>query len=125
MHALQGEKDLLVALPTGSGKSMVPILAAMLGSGKKFLVIIPLISLLEDWECWLKLSSTRYGVFRCGTCIFPDSPIVLTTIDLVIKLDLIECIGNAYVCESFRGVVIDEVHDILVSHEFWDCIQSV
>ena len=125
MHTLQGEKDLLVALPTSSGKSMVPILAAMLGSGKTFLVIIPLISLLEDWECWLKLSSTRYGVFRCGTCIFPDSPIILATIDLVIKSDLIECIGNAYAHKSFGGVVIDEVHDILVSRKFWDCMQSI
>jgi len=48
IYALQGEKDLLVALPTSSGKSMVSILATMLGSGKTFLIIVPLISLLED-----------------------------------------------------------------------------
>ena len=48
IYALQGEKDLLVALPTSSRKLMVSILAAMLGSGKTFLVIVPLISLLED-----------------------------------------------------------------------------
>jgi len=48
IHALQGEKDLLVALPTGNGKLMVPMLAAILDSGKIFLVIISLISLLED-----------------------------------------------------------------------------
>ena len=48
IYALQGEKDLLVALPTSSRKLMVSILAAMLGSGKTFLVIVPLILLLED-----------------------------------------------------------------------------
>jgi len=48
IHALQGEKDLLVVLPTSSGKLMVPILAAMLGSGKTFLVIVLLISLLKS-----------------------------------------------------------------------------
>ena len=48
IYALQGEKYLLVALPTSSRKSMVSILAAMLGSGKTFLVIVPLILLLED-----------------------------------------------------------------------------
>jgi len=104
---------------------MVSILAVMLGSGKTFLVIIPLISLLEDWECQLKLSGTRYSVLRRGIHIFPDSPIVLATIDLAIKSDLIECIGNAYAHKSFGGVVIDEVHDILVSHKFWDCMQSI
>ena len=122
IYALRGEKYLLVALPTSSRKSMVSILAAMLGSGKTFLVIIPLILLLEDQEHQLKSSSTRYSIFRHGTCIFPDSPIVLAIIDLAIKSDLIECIGNAYVHESFGRVVIDEVHDILVSREFQDCI---
>ena len=125
IHALQGEKDLLVALPTSSGKSMVPMLATMLGSGKTFLVIVPLISLLEDWERQLKSSGTRYSVFQCGIHIFPDSPIVLATIDLVIKSDLIECIGNVYTYESFGEVVIDKVHNVLVSCKFWDCIRSV
>ena len=58
-------------------------------------------------------------------CIFSDSPIILTTINLVIKSDLLECIENAYICKSFRGIVIDEFYDILVSCEFQDYIQSV
>jgi len=33
---------------------------------------------------------------------------------------LTEYIGNAYACESFEGVVIDEFHDVLVSYEFQD-----
>ena len=104
---------------------MVPMLAAMLGGGKTFLVIVPLISLLKDWERQLKSSGTRYSVLRRGICIFPDSPIVLATIDLAIKSDLIECIRNAYARESFGGVVIDEVHDVLVSCKFRDCMRSV
>ena len=63
IHALQEEKDLLVALSTSSRKSMVSMLAAILGSRKIFLVIIPLISLLKDWKCQLKSSGTRYSVF--------------------------------------------------------------
>ena len=122
IHALQGKKNLLVALPTGSGKSMVPMLAAMLGGGKTFLVIVLLISLLEDWEHRLKSFGTRYSILQRGIRIFPDSPIVLATIDLVIKSDLIECIGNAYTRESFREVIIDKVHDVLVSREFRNCM---
>jgi len=95
---------------------MVLILAAMLGSRKTFLVIMFLISLLEDWKHQLKLSSTRYSVFQHEMYMFSDSLIILATIDLAIKLDLIEYIGNAYVCKSFGKVVIDEVYDVLVSH---------
>ena len=63
IHAMQEEKDLPVALLTSSGNSMVLMLAAILGSGKTFLVIISLISLLENWKYQLKSSGTRYNVF--------------------------------------------------------------
>ena len=60
-----------------------------------------------------------------GMYIFPDSLIILTTIDLAIKSNLFECIRNAYMCKSFKRVVIDEFHDILVSYEFQNYMQSV
>jgi len=101
---------------------MVPMLAAMLGGRETFLVIVPLILLLEYWEHWLKSSGTRYSIFQCGTLIFPNSPIVLATIDLAIKSDLIECIGNTYAHKSFEKVVINEVYNVLVSHEFQNCM---
>ena len=56
IYAIQGEKDLLVVLPTGSGKSIVLILATILESKKIFLVVVLLILLLEDWEQQLKSS---------------------------------------------------------------------
>ena len=117
IHTLQEEKDLLIALPTNSRKLMVLILAAMLGGRKTFLVIMFLISLFEDWKHQLKLSGTKYSIFQHGMYMFSDSLIILATIDLAIKLDLIECIGNAYVCKSFGEVVIDEVYNVLVSHK--------
>jgi len=96
---------------------MVLMLAAMLCGRKTFLVIMPLISLLEDWKHQLKLSGIRYSVFQHGMYMFPDSLIILATIDLVIKSDLIECIGNTYVCKSFGEVVINEVYDVLISYK--------
>jgi len=94
----------------------------MLGGRKIFLVIIPLISLLEDWKYQLKSSGTRYNVFQHGMYIFSDFLIIFATIDLAIKLDLIKCIENAYVCKSFGRVVIDEVYDVLISYKVWDCM---
>jgi len=46
-YAIKGNSDLLVALPTGSGKSIIPMVAATV-TKKTFVVVVPLISLLED-----------------------------------------------------------------------------
>jgi len=46
--AIQGDTDLLVALSTGSGKSVIPMLAATQLPAKTFVIVVPLISLLED-----------------------------------------------------------------------------
>ena len=54
--------------------------------------------------------------------IFSNSPIVLATIDLEIKSDLIECIGNAYTHKIFGEFVINEVYDVLISWKFWNCM---
>jgi len=54
--SIKGNSDLLVALPTGSGKSIIPIVAAMV-TKKTFVVVVPLILLLEDWE--RRLRKTR------------------------------------------------------------------
>ena len=57
--------------------------------------------------------------------IFSNSPIIFATIDLAMKSDLLKYIRNDYTYKSFREVLIDEVHDILVSCKFQNCMQSV
>jgi len=52
-YAIEENSDLLVALPTGSGKSLIPMVAATV-TKKTFVVVVPLISLLEDWERQLR-----------------------------------------------------------------------
>jgi len=47
--AIKGNSDLLDTLPTGSRKSIIPMVATMV-TKKTFVVVVPLISLLEDWE---------------------------------------------------------------------------
>jgi len=43
---------------------MVPMLAAILESGKTFLVVVPLISLLENWKLLeLKMVNSNYFPF--------------------------------------------------------------
>jgi len=65
-------------LPTGSGKSIIPMVAAMV-TKKTFIVVVPLISLLEDWEHQLRKVGMQYIVFKTTSLPFYNCPIILTT----------------------------------------------
>jgi len=110
--------DVLVAFSTGSRKSMVPMIVAHQSPTKIFVIIVLLISLLEDWECRLKNAGMPYGVFRSGISDFFGSSLVLTTVDLAVGKEFSEAIGRSHALDGFGGIFIDEVHDVFVSRDF-------
>jgi len=122
--ATEGKRDVLVALPTGTGKSMIPILAATLAN-KTFVVIVPLISLLEDWVRRLKTARVQYSIFEPGMRAFFDCPIILATTDVAVKDDFADAIGRAHAKNTFGGLVFDEVHEVLVSNDFRACMGNL
>ena len=124
LFAIQRKTDLLVALPTGSGKSVIPMLAARVVN-KTFAVIVPFISLLEDWERRLKLARLFYSVFKPGMRTFADTPIILATTDIAVTPGFSEAIGRSFANHTFGGLVIDEVHEVFVSREFRNCMRNI
>jgi len=82
--AIEGKTDLLVALPMGSGKLIIPMLTTALTS-KIFTIVVPFILLLEDWECCLKMARIFYGVFKPGMQTFANTPIILETTNIAVK----------------------------------------
>jgi len=121
--AIKGKTDVLVVLPTGSGKSMVPMIVAHQSPTKTFVIIVLLISLLEDWERRLKNAGMPYGVFRSGISGFFGSSLVLTTVDLAVGKEFLEAIERSHALDGFGGIFIDEVHDVFVSRDFRACMQ--
>ena len=124
LFAIEGKRDLLVALPTGSGKSVVPMLAARI-TNKTFAIVVPFISLLEDWERRLKLADLFYNVFKPGMRNFSDVPIILATTDIAVTADFAEAIGRSFANCTFGGLVLDEVHEVFVSRDFRACMRSI
>jgi len=122
--AVEGNSDLLVALPSGSGKSLIPIVAATV-TKKIFIVVVPLISLLEDWECRLRKAGLRYTVFKATSPPFYDCPIVLTTTDTAIGEEFSNAIGRSYADRRLGTLVLDEVHKILALKTFRLCMQKM
>jgi len=124
LFAIQRKTDLLVALPTGSGKSVIPMLAARVVN-KTFAVIVPFISLLEDWEHHLKLARLFYSVFKPGMCTFSNTPIILATTDMAVTPGFSGAIGRFFANHTFGGLVIDEVHEVFVLREFRNCMRNI
>lgn len=47
--AVHGKKDVIVIAPTGSGKTMIPIILGLMDSTKFVIIVIPLVSLRDDY----------------------------------------------------------------------------
>ena len=122
--AIEGNLDLLVALSTGSGKSIIPMVAATV-TKKTFVIVVPLISLLEDWERRLRKAGMRYTVFKATSPPFYDCPIVLTTTDTAVGEEFSDAIGRSYADRNLGALVLDEVHEILASKTFRPCMQKM
>jgi len=122
--AIKGNSDLLIALPTGSGKSIIPIVAAMV-TKKTFIVVVPLILLLEDWERRLRKARIQYTVFKATSPPFYNCPIMLTTTDIAIGEEFSIAIGHSYTDRSLGTLVLDEVHEILASKTFRPYMQKI
>ncbi|KAF5345091.1 hypothetical protein D9756_011150 [Leucocoprinus leucothites] len=125
MAALPGDKDVIIALPTGAGKSIVPMLISTYRKNQILPLIVNLVSLQEDWERRLRESGIRYSVYKRDMRSFPPGPIVLVTVDLAVTPNFTSCIAHAGVGERLAGVVIDESHDIFVSRNFRSCMEKM
>ena len=121
---VEEKTDLLVALPTGSRKSIIPMVAALL-TKKTFVVIVPLISLLEDWGHRLQKAGMIYKVFKPTSPPFYDCPIILATIDTAVEPPFSTAIGRSFADNTLGGLVLDKVHKILALKEFRPYMQRM
>lgn len=66
MAGLQWVKDLVIVLPTGSGKSAIVATIAKLEQRKVTAILCPLKSLLNDWKRRLTELQYPFDVFEAG-----------------------------------------------------------
>ncbi|KXN84688.1 ATP-dependent DNA helicase tlh2 [Leucoagaricus sp. SymC.cos] len=126
MAALEQETDVIVALPTGSGKTMVPLISALLNPSKVTGIIVPFIALLEDYTQRLMKYGIRHEVFTTRMLSFPeDCPIILSTIDLAVTREYRTCVLRAKARESMNLLLIDEVHEVPTSKNYRPVMDTV
>ena len=61
---LAKETDVLVVMATGSGKSMLAFIPALLEPTEASVIVLPLTSLITDYECKMKDMGIEYELFE-------------------------------------------------------------
>lgn len=95
MAGLQWKQDLIVALPTGSGKSAIVATVAKLEKLKVTAVLCPLRSLLSDWKRRLTELQYPFEVFnKDDSIITGDFPIILVSLDATAGLAWTQAVAS-------------------------------
>ncbi|KAF5347918.1 hypothetical protein D9756_010116 [Leucocoprinus leucothites] len=125
LAAISRERDVIVALPTGAGKSAVPIVAASVRH-KRLAIVSPFVALMYDWKRKLLDGGFRVAVYERYATRFPeDCDFLLATIDLAVTEEFATTIANAMRAELMDQLVIDEIQEVFIAKRYRDCMTKI
>ncbi len=126
MAAVAWQKDLVVILPTGSGKSAVVATAAMLETNKTTAVFLPLRSLLSDWQRRLKQLEYPFEVFNpSNPRLSGQKPLVLVSLDAAGGAAWRQAVNFLRSDIRLNRIVFDEAHLVLTEGSYRGIMQQV
>ena len=126
MSGLEWKKDVIVILPTGSGKSAVVATIAKMEKLKVTAVLCPLRSLLSDWQRRLDRLQYPYEVFNPVTpTITGQNPIVLVSLDATVRPSWHQAVASIRPEVALNRYVIDEAHLILTEGDYREVMRHV
>ena len=66
-----------------------------------------------------------YRVFKLDMWTFANTSIILVTTNIAVKLDFAEVVGYFFANDIFGELVLDKIHKVSMSRDFWACIKSI
>ncbi|KAI0362857.1 P-loop containing nucleoside triphosphate hydrolase protein, partial [Pilatotrama ljubarskyi] len=126
MSGLEWQKDIVVILPTGSGKSAVVATVAKLETLKVTAVLCPLKSLLADWQRRLQRISFPFEVFSPSSPVITgQKPIVLVSLDATDRATWHQAVASLRPEIQLNRYVVDEAHLILTEASYREVMSHV
>lgn len=126
MACVQWAHDLIVILPTGSGKSAIITTAASMEHNKITAILCPLRSLLSDWERRLKSMNIQFEIFNSiSPKITGQAPIVLVSLDSTVRSYWHQAVASLRPGITLNRYVIDEAHLILTEAAYRDIMHHI
>ncbi|KAH7881980.1 P-loop containing nucleoside triphosphate hydrolase protein, partial [Phlebopus sp. FC_14] len=127
LAVMERKTDIIAMLKTGGGKSMLPIIAAMLEPQHAVVVVLPLKSLMTDWRRKLTgmgISHQVYNPSVNGGQLQMDINLILVSADMATFGSWQKSLGELNEVLPVKRLVFDEAHLPLLS-DFRASLQNV
>jgi superfamily II DNA helicase RecQ len=125
MSVLERKTDVIAMLKTGGGKSMLPIIAAIMEPEKAVVVILPLRSLMTDWERKLRGMGVPFQVYDPKDNLNNTINLILASADKAKFKTFRTHLAELNETLPVARIVFDEAHLPLTSNDFRDSMQHM
>ena len=129
LATLKNEEDVIAILATGAGKTMTAVLASRMESNFTTVVVLPLKSLLMDYERRLKEMKIAFRTFHASDRdrwrTDPGANLVLVLVDQARRSEWNEALATIHRSRPVRRIIIDEIHLLLTNKGFRTRLQNL
>ncbi|KAI5980514.1 hypothetical protein EDD15DRAFT_2188573, partial [Pisolithus albus] len=112
---LKREKDVIVILPTGGGKSMLAIVPSMMEVNMATILILPLNSLIMDYERRLTAMRVPYQVYKSGQQLNLQDNLVIVSADKSQMPHWRSSLADLRRRKEIARIIVDEAHIPLIA----------
>ena len=125
MSVLERKTDVIAMLKTGGGKSMLPIIAAIVEPDRAVVVILPLRSLMTDWERKLTKMRVPFQVYDPKVDLDNTINLILASADKAKFKTFRTRLAELNETLPVARIVFDEAHLPLTSDDFRDSMRHM
>jgi hypothetical protein len=124
---LELKEDALIAMRTGSGKTMAPIIASQLESDKVSVIVLPLKSLMNDYMRRLRDMRIGFEIFLGGKTrhLTGTHNLILVSADMTKTSHWRQCLGELNERKSVVRAVFDEGQFAFTGNNYRPALQNL
>ena len=114
-YVLQCQKDIIVILPTGGGKSMLAIVPSLLEVDRFTVLVLPLNSLIMDYERRLTSMDVPYQIYQADKQLNLRDNLVFISADKSQTASWRTALAELVHFKQIARIVVDEAHIPLIA----------
>ncbi|KAI6108376.1 hypothetical protein F5141DRAFT_1216120 [Pisolithus sp. B1] len=124
MAILERKKDVIVMLPTGGGKSMLAIVPSLLEGNTVTILILPLNSLIMDYERRLTAMRVPYQVYQGSRHLNLQDNLVIVSADKSQTAHWRSSLADLRRRKEIARIVVDEAHIPLIAKGYCKSLEN-
>lgn len=125
LTVMKRDRDVIAMLKTGGGKSMIPILASIMEPEGAVVVVLPLRSLMTDWERKLKAMKVVFQVYDPTKPLASTINLILVSADKAKFKTWRQRLGELDAVLPVTRMVFDEAHLPLLANDFRESMRHM